>query len=267
MPGIEDGKPVAPSSFYKYRSMSGDAAARTEEIVLGNEIYFARPSSFNDPFDLRPSFSLAATPERQREDFIRMSRKFEPHLSEEERQAAAQLVMETSLSTENIQATTDGIQAMHNMAMNEIGVCCVSASRADVLMWSHYADAHRGVCLEFDGNGKLMAHAQQISYSEVRVPINSYEDSQDQMTTKSLLTKSAQWKYEDEWRLIRYAKGPGKVKFRPENLTGIIVGAQADRSVLEAVRAWNKQRTAPVQLFRARVSRTHFAVEIDPLKG
>lgn len=262
-----EGGPAAPSSFYKYRSMSGDGAARTEQIVLQSEIYFASPSSFNDPFDLRPSFSLAAAPERQREDYLRLLGKFEPHLSEDQRQAAAQLVMQTSLSPEGIQATTDGIQAVHNMAMNEVGVYCVSASRSDILMWSHYADSHRGVCLEFAGDGPLMARAQQVSYSEVRVPINSYEDTQDQMVTKALLTKSGQWKYEQEWRLLRYDKGPGKAKFSPNNLTGIIVGAQADRSVLDAVRVWNKQRTVPLQLYRARVSRTHFALEIEAIKG
>ena len=252
-----------PEHFYKYRSLASDAIGWVERIVLGNEIYFAPASTFNDPFDSRPVFSLDAAPARHRQDFLRMSRKFEPNLTDEQREIQADRAMADALSPENIDATAGAIQTIHNQFIRQkVGVFCISKKRDDILMWSHYADSHRGICLEFDGMSKLMAHAQRVSYSKDRIPINPYEDSQLTMVDKALLTKSEHWFYEEEWRLIRCKDGPGIVKFRPHNLTGIIVGALASHSTLETVRSWVRNRSTPVNLYRASVSNKKFELTI-----
>jgi hypothetical protein len=36
--------------------------------------------------------------------------------------------------------------------VDRAGVACFSALPDDLLMWAHYADKHRGVCLKFVGN-------------------------------------------------------------------------------------------------------------------
>jgi hypothetical protein len=252
-----------PSKFYKYRSMSGTAENWVERTVLYDEIYFASALSFNDPFDLRPSFSLAATPEKQREDFLRLSRKYEPELTEDERQAEADKVMATSMSIGDISSTTASIQAIHNHHITQnVGVLCVSTKHDDILMWSHYGDSHRGICLEFDGAAPFMRHAQKIKYSNERVPINPYSDGHEVMMEKSLLVKSNHWSYESEWRLLRYIGGPGAVKFRPKNLTGIIIGALASRSTIDVVTAWVRRRSTPISVFHASVSSNKFELVI-----
>ena len=253
--------------FYKYRSMSGDSLNWVEKTVLQNEIFFASASSFNDPFDLRPSFTLEASDSRRREDYLRLSRKFEPHLNERQRKHDVDLVMSSSLSATNLADTTATIQALHNFQIsNAIGVLCVSAKRDDILMWSHYSDSHRGVCLEFDGRGTLMEHAQKVQYSHIRVPINPYDDDNEKAMSKALLTKSAQWSYEDEWRLIRYQQGPGVASFNPRNLTGIIIGALASNSTIEIIRSWIRQRSLPLDVYRASVSGSKFELKIDSFK-
>lgn len=263
----EDGTTGVPSHFYKYRSLAGEQGSWIERTLLHDEIYFAPASSFNDPFDLRPAFSLEASTERQREDFIRLSRKFEPEMPEEERQLWADRVMKTSLAPENLQSTTNGIQAVHNFFItSQVGVYCVSELCDDILMWSHYADSHRGICLEFDGHGPLMAHAQCVTYSKDRVPLNVYDDDKLTGVDKALLTKSDRWCYENEWRLIRHDKGPGVVKFRPENLTGIIVGSLASPETVGLVRSWAKRRRLSLDLRRAVTSRSKFELEIVPLR-
>jgi hypothetical protein len=106
-----------PAKFYKYRSMKGEAEKWVERTVLHNEVFFASASTFNDVFDLRPVFSLEASPERQREDFLRMSRKYSPGVTEEQRLAEADRVMATSMSPGNIEDTTNIIQALHSQAI------------------------------------------------------------------------------------------------------------------------------------------------------
>ena len=110
-----------------------------------------------------------------------------------------------------------------------------------------------------------MAHAQKVHYAEERSPINIYDDSQDVKMTKALLTKSAQWSYEAEWRLCEYERGPCVVKFRPENLTGIIIGALAAHSIVEMIKGWVAERSLPVRLSRASISNKAFALDIIPL--
>jgi hypothetical protein len=263
---IEDSDEV-PAKFYKYRSMSGAFEMdKVKGIVVGNEIYFASAATFNDPFDLRPVFSLDASPERQREDFLRLSRKFNPQRTEAQHLADADQAMIDALSQENIPMSTAVIQTLHNQLIrDQVGVFCVSTKRDDILMWAHYADSHRGICLEFDGLSTLMAHAQKVKYSGERVAINPFVDGQRVMMEKSLLTKSAHWSYEDEWRLIRYERGPGVVEYRPHNLTGIILGAFATQLTVEKVREWVGQRKSPVDLYRARVSDKKFELMISSI--
>jgi hypothetical protein len=256
------------TKFYKYRSMNGDAAARVERTVLQDEIYFAAATSFNDPFDLRPAFSLQATPDVQREDYLRMSTNFDPGMSEGDRAAEADKVMATSMSADDIGFTTAAIQTIHNHHMSTaIGVLCVSTKPDDILMWSHYADSHRGICLEFDRTGKFMAHAQKVQYSHERVPINPYDDNYEVMMEKALLTKSEHWSYESEWRLCRYEGGPGVVKFRPANLTGIIIGALASAATASTVMTWVRQRSTPMNIYRASVSSKKFELHIAPARA
>ena len=254
-----------PEQFYKYRPMNeSKMVQRVENIVMRNQVYFAAPASFNDPFDLKPAFSLAAVPERQRAEYMRLSRKFQPLLTEEQHTAEADTVMASSLSPENVESTSRLIQDMHAMALSSVGVFCVSTKRDDILMWSHYADSHCGVCLEFDGMFPFMAHAQQVTYSAICAPINPYEDDTMAMMERALLAKSEHWKYEAEWRLISYQRGVGNVAYRPENLTGVILGAQARPETIETVRRWKRERSAPLKIYRARTSSTKFELEIHP---
>jgi hypothetical protein len=170
------------------------------------------------------------------------------------------------MSQENIDMSAAVIEIRHNQLIREqVGVFCVTTKRDDLLMWAHYAGSHSGICIEFDGMSKLMAHAQRVCYSSERIPINPYEDSHDVMLDKALFTKSEHWAYEDEWRLLRYKSGPGPVQFWPHNLTGIIFGALASRTTIETVLSWVQQRSTPVNLYRAFVSEKNFELVIKPV--
>jgi hypothetical protein len=262
MPPAED---EVPKKFYKYRPMNNpNMVQRVEDIVLGNKIFFAAPSTFNDPFDLKPAFSLDATPDVQHADYLRLSRLNLPHYSEAQHNAEADGVMATSLHPTQIEGTATVIQALHAHAMNQVGVFCVSTKPNDILMWSHYADSHKGVCLEFDGLSEMMAHAQKVSYSHKRVPINLYADAPMVMMEKAMLTKSDHWAYEAEWRLLRYIQGPGAAQFRPPSLTGIVLGALASKGTFDTVRKWSAQRANPLAIYRAKTSSKEFELLIAP---
>ncbi len=253
-----------PSKFFKYRSLATEQdRQRLRQVVVESKIYFPPAKFFNDPFDLHPVFDLTAPRHVQRKDYERLSKKYEG-LGRAERRKEARRVMKTSMSQQSIAATTRAIQDEHARVITEtVGVLCVCKKRDDILMWSHYADSHKGVCLEFDGMSTFMAHAQEVKYSKMREPIRAYDETHEQMMEKALLTKSDHWAYEDEYRLLRYKDGPGLVEFRPHNLTGIIVGANADRTTIDLLKGWISERVEPVPLYCASVSPTEFEIVIS----
>lgn len=253
---------LIPEKFYKYRSLDGEALEWVERTVLHDEIYFGAAESFNDPFDLRAVFDFEADPAIQRADFIRRSHDFEPHISERERNAAADRVMADALDPANIATTTMMFQFMHNrMIRSAVGIYCVSMVPDDILMWSHYASYHRGICLEFDGLGALMAQAQQVRYVVERPTINPYAGEPERMMECSLLTKAKQWGYEAEWRIIREG-GPGTFRFDPAELTGIVIGASASQATVDTVRKWCAQRSSPLRITRAQVDARAFRLNL-----
>lgn len=74
-------------------------------------------------------------------------------------------------------------------------------------MWSHYADNHRGVCLEFATANPLFATAKAVQYLK---DYPSWVPMDADQVVKTVYTKSNEWEYEDEYRLlgIRTARIP-----------------------------------------------------------
>lgn len=68
-------------------------------------------------------------------------------------------------------------------------------------MWAHYAASCRGVCLEFSVENELFCGALPVAYLH-SYPQFSVAATDEDENLQPLLTKSAVWSYEDEFRLI-----------------------------------------------------------------
>src|SRR5580658_3045414 len=97
------------------------------------------------------------------------------------------------------------------------GLLCFTQSWRDPLMWSHYADRHRGMCLGFDVDDSLFA---RINYSPRRLPLDKWKHLNcagppKELKQLLLSTKCARWEYENERRVILPL-----ASLRKENLNG-----------------------------------------------
>lgn len=89
-------------------------------------------------------------------------------------------------------------------------ILCLTNSYDKKLMWSHYADKHNGICVEYDFDivsEDLVATLFPVSYSNNRPIINYRQifDKKDELKNeilKSMLIKSKDWSYENEWRVL-----------------------------------------------------------------
>ncbi len=253
-----------PSHFYRYRNLANGAAEHVERTICHNELFFPKPSLFNDPFDCRPSFQFEASDEEMIAYYARILGKRFPHLTGEQRLQEARVTMADPERSPRNPETVKQVQDLHNEQITEkIGVLCLSAVKNDILMWSHYADSHRGICLEFDGHFEFFAHAQEVKYPPVRPRINPFRQNQEEMMEAALLTKADHWQYEQEWRIVHYTRGPGVYRFPEEALTGVILGAQISPEDEKKVRGWIDGRHHQVKIYRSSPCDTTFSLSIS----
>lgn len=148
------------------------------------------------------------------------------------------------------------------------GMLCFSRAWTNPVVWAHYADQHRGICLGFD---VLDAAVTAISYARIRRPFPNFASFDDarqlEMMKEMLHTKFEDWRYEDEVRAsikISIETEEGGLLFVNWNddlhLAEVIVGMRSSTCKRELERALDGYAHT-VQFIRAQASLTSFAVE------
>lgn len=153
---------------------------------------------------------------------------------------------------------------------NQYGVICFSESWSNPVMWSHYADKHRGICLEFIVPDALLL---SITYNPNRLPSDlidamDLDGSQQEKAMREILTtKFEHWKYERERRIFvrldqRDSNGHYYKEFDHElELIGVILGPRSDLSKTELRKAFETggYESAP-SAFKSRLAFKSFSV-------
>lgn len=102
---------------------------------------------------------------------------------------------------------------------NRFRVACFAQTPYSMLMWSHYAKYHQGFCIEYetpnlsDENIEIYQNLFPVIYTDTRTDLTKLSLDWKSSGTLSesdiwdfykycLLSKSLDWKYQQEWRLI-----------------------------------------------------------------
>lgn len=100
--------------------------------------------------------------------------------------------------------------------MQEIAafIVCFSFERKNhnplqnILMWSHYANSHKGICIEYEYNRdyKKSNFARPVKYSNDFLHLGKYRDFDldDDECNYGIFQKSKHWRYENEFRIAIY---------------------------------------------------------------
>jgi hypothetical protein len=216
-----------PNKLYKYVSLD------TLKLILpGQTLKFSKPTDFNDPFDcdvdlLDFDFNSYINPRVVQEieiikEQFKNDRKF------------------VSRTNDNLfwQEVYKGGQVEK---INSCRVTCFSLRNDIVLMWSHYADKHNGVCLEFDNTFDkpfVKLSDEDISEGEVGYEahqrINYVSEDRWYAIYKLFLNKSESWKHEIEYRMILINNKPELQEFNPQFLSAIYFGVKVSDSVVKS---------------------------------
>jgi hypothetical protein len=192
-----------PSTVYRYRSLNSDGFRFAQDILVRNRLYWPLHSQLNDPAEglYRDALRLVKQP----------SGKYFP--------AHAPLIRPDK----------------------DARIISFAESPKHPLMWSHYADAHRGICIGF--LRRRFPGVERVRYP-LRVPRLDPRRSEDKKWRTAFLTKRAAWNYEKEWRLLDLNTepvGPRYLELPKGTVTRVIFGEKTPADDREWVFTWLEQ--------------------------
>jgi hypothetical protein len=266
-----------PGRVYKYRPFNN----WTVDLLVSDHLFFADPGTFNDPLDSRPKLdadldAAALEPVLHKLVSQRVAKQMSAaaqtikykgprtrdHIVVRSRREADRIIAENKYQADNPDLEMDeplrfllGCEIERELlARYDKGVVSL-AERADCpLMWSHYADQHRGVCLGYSTPPDASAQLRQVEYgggrliAASRVAAMLLDDDPDaarEIDDAVLLRKAPDWRYEQEWRLI----GPRGLHDTPLELEEVVFGLRCDTSVVYSVVRALSGRSRSVDFF------------------
>jgi hypothetical protein len=166
------------------------------------------------------------------------------------------------------------IDAVIDAVSYDSGVICFSETWKSNLMWAHYADKHRGLCLGFDiPEGPALTKIKYVK-SRIAIPENFKETlhliAKDLFST-ILEVKSSQWAYEKEHRLrIRLQEKRDGIYYQKFDsilsLSQVIIGARCKLSIEDVKDALGRP-DSDVDIWAVKPARTQFSMVANKAFG
>lgn len=243
-----------PSYLYKYQRLTAYSLAS----LINNTVWLSCPTVFNDPFDCAINLST---------DKLKESLDHAISVIAEKRGIFKEELLNYDKVTFGDEIAYEKLRKSLKSAMQEIGVLCLSATPIEILMWSHYADNHKGFCVEYDfSEGTVLRRiARPVFYSE-NIPELSLKNipanAQNNFLDICIFTKAKQWEYEQEWRAIMHE---GNRCFQaPSEVKSIIFGARMP--VDEKIMIHQALRNRNILFKEAKLREDRFAIEVMSFK-
>jgi hypothetical protein len=252
-----------------------------EKVLQNGMIRFTQPADFNDPFEASPSFS--------------------ENRSELDRFLLAQYLKDAEPCTPQVQLQrlADGAQntaclrRKHALGLpaklsEHFVVLCLSRSRRNMLMWAHYADCHRGFVIGFDTDSEFFKRGafgglREVTYANIRARVPekdgryASQEELDSYNSSVFFTKSCDWAYEKELRMVRHPQEadcvPGKpngwdiclFRFPLEAVREVIVNDRMTEDNRAKIVELCKSEYRDAQVLRASLAPEQFAVDVGPV--
>jgi Protein of unknown function (DUF2971) len=252
-----------PPTLYKYSGVSGDRLERMRKLVVESELYFARPSSFNDPLDCRVAPRFDASTLLIEQHWRRVAKRNSPARHPSVHRPVIRKMLTESRTPEGQARLTN--QMFESLDQN--GVVCLAKDPANMLLWSYYAEGHAGVAVRFNLSlENLIAFGRsfipvEVQYQSEFPDINFYKSTTTDFILTILGTKSIAWKHEQEWRLV-IPGFSGCVRVPPRMINGVILGMKTSRATEAAIRGWIAGRLPRVELLRVENRQNSFELQI-----
>ena len=263
------------------------------EVLKKRLIRFTQPTDFNDPFEFRPAMTSLLSNKHidtfMAEDFDRMVDEelikygaLVPAVAKEifPEFIAAQKARFPEIIRSMEPAALAAIQPMIWGVLNRnVGLLCLSEIKDSLLMWGHYAHNHTGFVVGFDSEDPFFdtrrsdkaefGYLIKVTYSPTRPNVTLSNSG----SLEWFETKSQDWAYEKEWRLLRVLREAASVidrqpfpihlfEFPSSAVREIILGMRSAEETREALRSISAE-FPHTKLFQARDHPHHYSLLIE----
>lgn len=255
------------SCLFRYRSYNEN----TIKALQDDRLFFSSPINFNDPYDCLPFVDYEKVcAEVNRNIFIGM----DAYLDRVKESIPEMAFFTREVLRKDRDRYINGLfnelhqelRSIRQKIRKETKVICFSEALNSLLLWSHYADYHKGFCLAYDKDELLHSEiysddGTEIQSVKIRIDPIQYVNQQIDLTEElglyaryklpkdptfrseeisvgviklrqMLLQKAKDWEYEKEWRVterrldIERPSGVSYISVRPK---AIIVGSQCTK--------------------------------------
>lgn len=247
-----------PEYLCKYRTLNDYSEKGTpllkftRDIITTCRLWHPSPKDFNDPFDCHISVDANNTKEEIKA-FVDLTLRDEVK--------ATRRKMTTNYVTDRVKFRKTILGSTREMA-DALAICCYGEEADNILMWSHYGDAHKGVCFKFKvANDPAFFHdIFKVNYVD-KYPKFNFVRQMRHMMELVFARKSAIWAYEKEWRVFQRGK-PGGYPFAKAALAEIVFGCSASPDKVAEIIALVEADPDlnHVTFKKARLSKTDFAL-------
>ena len=237
---------------YKFQPISQNTIDALEKGYL----YFPTPSQLDDPFDCLFDFDLEGD----------------------------------EVDNLPFRSLAHDIGEGAKMARESIGVLSLSKSNNHIILWSQYADGHKGICLKFktyiyrnkpyfafeeshfkdnDSNGTYILPINKVNYDNLLPePIKLGNNGE---FDRFLLTKHRDWYYQEEVRIatdFKTLRGDQKAKYKKNFLEAIIFGMKTspeDRKIIRnIIEEHFISEGFKIKYYKANQIKGQYAIDIEP---
>lgn len=120
-----------------------------------------------------------------------------------------------------------------------VRICSLSKNYDNPLLWTHYADEHKGICLALEVSNSSVWHKIPVNYSSSAPSLNNKMSHHDWINT-IFSTKSDYWSYEQEIRYIQECsktkKNQPKKAYLPIRIKKIYLGIRTPKETQDSIR-------------------------------
>jgi Protein of unknown function (DUF2971). len=267
------------------------------DVIQNCIIRFTQYGDFNDPFELNPNIDKLAEENEIRKivdrDFVKI---IEEEYSKNpiisafiSKEAFIQLA---KTQEEFVKNAVIGIEPhlvkllpgmLQKTANSLLGAVSLSEVCNDKLMWSHYAEEHKGFVIGFDSEALFfnqektpddeLRHLRKIDYRDKPPVINLMNANGAEL----FFVKSLEWEYEAEWRMLMplsdsktvIEKQPFPIHlfgFLPDSVKEVVLGTRMSEENKRAIRSiMSDSEFAHIKLYQADLDNTSFKIVINPL--
>lgn len=248
-----------PNQLFKHFDATGGI-----KTLENSSLRLKKPSDLNDPFEVCPQIII-------------------PSDAEIDLKYKTDIANLTGNHTRRLTSYREVIKNFTHKDFQEIAsekynITSLTTRCNNILMWSHYSQNHTGFVLGFNTN-EFTQHIEKVKYPKNRPKYNpaTIKSNPETNIKPILISKSEDWEYEDEFRLIIdiSKKDPNSklksdknfihLKFNSNSIKNIFIGHKTSESDIEQITRLRNTSYKHARIFQAYLSKTHFALSFKKI--